>query len=128
MLEGKKSVLFVEDELEITEGMKTLLESENYSFVSTTTARDAITKADLQEFDIILTDINLERGSGVEVIKAIRNNPKSLNKNTPIIALSSHFQQEIVKMISKYIQAAFVKPYNLAEVLEAIEKHIKKDS
>ena len=118
----RPSILFVEDEIELAENMRELLEDSKFKFIHSTKYIDAMVKTENQRFDCILTDINLDQGTGDALIDSIRNRPNSPNFDTPIIVLSSHIDQKLVKKVAGKIQGAFVKPYDFDEVLDKVNE------
>lgn len=124
MANEQYSILFIEDELEITEAVKEFFEDNDFKFTHSTKANDALRKAKDEVFDCILTDINLDASKGDEFIRKLRSNPDCLNRNTPIIALSSHFDSPLLVKIGPNIQGVYVKPYNLIELLNKVNQLI----
>ena len=51
--------------------------------------KDAIQKAQMHTYNLILMDIHMESINGIEVIKKIRTMKNSLNKSIPILALTA---------------------------------------
>ncbi|RPF42169.1 YesN/AraC family two-component response regulator [Hydrogenoanaerobacterium saccharovorans] len=82
-------ILLVDDEPLVRLKIKSLLNWENYGYEISAEAGDGKDALDLLEcsrFDIILTDINMPKLSGIEFIKAV----KSKNPNIPILVLSAY--------------------------------------
>lgn len=92
----KKRILQVEDDAVTSLLQKRILERNNYDVVCATTGEDALAVIDSGEsYDLILMDIELGSGiDGTETAKIILK-----NHDTPIIFVSSHTEQEVVKKI-----------------------------
>ena len=63
--------------------------------------------------------------NGIDVLKQIRNNPKTAN--IPVIAVTAYSLNENIEKFKEHGFTDFVpKPINKAFLLEIIEKHITK--
>lgn len=82
------SILIVEDDIIINGGIKVYLEKQGYETVSVTSLREA--RAELERsFDLVLLDINLPDGSGLELCREIRK-----TSDTPVIFLTANDTEE----------------------------------
>lgn len=70
-LTGKK-VLFVDDEKDLAEVVELLLLKEKCIFDSCTNITDAYAKLQAEKFDIVITDMTMQGGSGLELIEKIK--------------------------------------------------------
>jgi CheY-like chemotaxis protein len=68
----QKRILVVDDHRDTLRSMKLLLTRLGYQVFAAETMADALRIADEEEFDILLSDIGLPDGSGLELIKRIR--------------------------------------------------------
>jgi CheY-like chemotaxis protein len=64
----KGSILVVDDEVEIREGLELLLESEGYSVTTVGTGESALARVDEQPFDLLLLDVSLPDCNGLELL------------------------------------------------------------
>ena len=65
-------ILIVEDEIELSESIVTYLKSEGHLCESALTYSAATEKISLYDYDIILVDLNLPDGSGIEIIRQLK--------------------------------------------------------
>ena len=70
MTEAMHQILVVEDDDGIRNVLRVLLEAENYRVVEAETARRAEIEARSHKPDLLLVDLGLPDGDGIEVIKA----------------------------------------------------------
>lgn len=83
----------------------------------------AIDIASRKTFDIILMDMHLPGLSGLDVSTQIRQNAKSSNYNTPIIALTASVRpDDIHDYFNAGLQDVVAKPVKQQLLLEAIER------
>lgn len=124
------NLLYIEDE-EISRN--TTLELLSNFFVNITIARDGaegIAKYKKNHFDIIISDINMPRMNGFDMIKEIRK----LNKYIAILVISAHNESSyLTEGIELGIDGYLLKPLNLKSFVISLEKicdriHLKRES
>lgn len=101
------SILVVEDDKELNESLKELLET---FFKRVDTAKDgveALNKYKINRYDIVLTDINMPLMSGLELSKEI----KVLNYEQVILVLSAYIDDFVIDLIEIGIQGLILKPF-----------------
>ena len=92
-----------------------------------TNAQEAILKCANQKFDCILTDINLDKSSGVKLIQYLREHRNEMNHDTPIVIVSSQVSHELLSIVRPLVNWIFVKPYKLGDIKKKLEDLIKKE-
>lgn len=80
------SVLIIDDEKDICESIKMILEYENYNVEYSTSANEGISRLVEGEFSALLLDIQMPEMSGFEVIKKV----KAKNQNLSVVIISAH--------------------------------------
>lgn len=73
-----KNILIVEDDLALSRGIALAMQQLGYEMSEASDLRIARHKMSLKPFDLILLDINLPNGSGLELCKEIRENSVQL--------------------------------------------------
>ena len=69
---------------------------------------------------VVLLDIKMPRLNGIEVLKAIRSNPKL--RFLPVVMLtSSREEQDLIQAYSLGVNAYVVKPVDFKEFIEAVK-------
>lgn len=112
-------VLIVDDHQLIIDGLKAILQDEtNVRFAGgANNLAQAIQFIEEHPVDVVLADINMPNGSGIELTAKL----KTLKPNIQVLALTMH---EDFAMINKMIEAGaagyILKRTNMNEVLEAI--------
>jgi DNA-binding NtrC family response regulator len=69
----KGSVLVVDDEVEIREGLESLLSSENFDVSVAENGEAGLRKLENQPFDVMLLDVSLPDRNGIDLLREIRN-------------------------------------------------------
>jgi len=110
-------VLLVEDEENIARLLKDAIGDSFHSFTLAKDGKEGIEKFLQISPDIVITDINMPRMSGLEMAKEL----KSINPNIPIIILSAFSEREkLFSAIDVGVAKYFLKPYDPDEILDYI--------
>jgi CheY-like chemotaxis protein len=87
--QDRKRILVVDDHRDTLRSMKLLLTRLGYEVLAAENMTDALRIANEEEFDILLSDIGLPDGSGLELIRRIRE-----TRDVPALALSGFGMDE----------------------------------
>ncbi|MFT7005478.1 MAG: DNA-binding response OmpR family regulator [Sulfurimonas sp.] len=110
-------VLFVEDEENISRLLKGAIGDSFHSFTIAKDGKDGLEKFIKIVPDVVITDINMPRMSGLDMAKEI----KKINSKIPIIILSAFSEREkLFNAIDVGVAKYFLKPYDPDEILEYI--------
>ena len=116
------SILVIDDEAEIREGLELLLSSEGYSVTSADTAQSGLARLEEQPYDLLLLDVNLPDRSGLDLLREIRQN----DPNLPIVLITAYGSIDMARQAFKAgAQDYITKPWSndelLAQVALAVE-------
>jgi len=75
----KGSILVVDDEIEIREGLEALLTSENFQVTLAETGAAGLQKLEDNPFDLMLLDVSLPDRNGLELLREIRRRDPQLS-------------------------------------------------
>ena len=114
-----KNILIIEDDKHLNKGLSIALEK-NYGVISTFSISES--KKHISDSDLILLDMNLPDGDGLEIIKYTRE-----NSTIPIIVLSAiDLEAYIISAIELGADDYLTKPFSLgileAKIKRAFEK------
>lgn len=105
----KKTVLILEDDTDLAEGIELSLQSEELNFVICSTIADARTVIPKQKIDLIIFDINLPDGNGLEFCREIKR-----KVSIPIALLTAKdMELDIVKGLESGADDYITKPFSL---------------
>ena len=109
----KWKVMVVEDDAPVRHLITASLSAEDYAVVVAKTAAEAVQLAATQNPDMILLDLGLPDGDGVEVIKKVR-----LWTETPIIVISARDEDaDKIEALDAGADDYLTKPFSVAELL-----------
>lgn len=124
----KKKILIIDDDKEICDELKEILEDEGYSVEISLDGLEGFEMIEKNDYDIILQDIKLPGLDGVELLKKT----KSINNKIKIIILTGRplasrllnenkqFKKE-EDDIFRLADAVFNKPFDIVKLLNKIE-------
>lgn len=117
---SKYRVMFVDDEEDIRDIARLLLESADIDVECFEEGKDALKALEESTFDLILTDMLMPEMDGVELITEIRRRfPEQ-----PILAISGggHAPKESYLQIARLygVQGVLAKPFNREQLLTAV--------
>lgn len=116
-------ILIVEDDPQITKILKLNLKLSGYETENTTTIEEAWGKINQDSFDLMLLDIGLPDGSGLDLCEKIRGSGNA----TPIVFLSALTDEAtVVKGIKSGADDYLRKPFGLEELKVRINKFVKR--
>lgn len=117
-------ILVVEDEVKITRFIKKGLEMEHYTVEVAYDGKDALNKAEVNNYDLIILDIMIPVMDGVEVCKALRE--KKID--TPIIMLTARDTiEDRVSGLDAGADDYLVKPFAFGELLARIRALLRRE-
>lgn len=113
-----KKILVVEDDMDIHNLIKNVLEKERYEVISAYSGTEAILLSEKNSIDLILLDLMLTGLSGEEVIERI--------KNIPIIVISAKISSEDkVNVLTIGANDYITKPFDTNELLARIKVQLR---
>ncbi|HLH07984.1 MAG TPA: sigma-54 dependent transcriptional regulator [Terriglobales bacterium] len=111
------SILVIDDEAEIREGLELLLSSEGYSVGSAETAEAGLARLEQEPFDLLLLDVSLPDRNGLELLREIRQRDADL----PIVLITAYGSIDMARQAFKSgAQDYITKPWSNDELLAQI--------
>jgi len=115
--------LIVEDDPDVAEYIELALQEGEYRTKVAGTIQDAGNMLDSLQFDLILLDINLPGGSGLELIRHVRGHKNQI----PIIIVSSESEvNSRIKALDLGADDYVVKPFSPLELLARIRALLRR--
>jgi len=122
-----KHILLIDDSLSIRKFVGRMLETAGYQVETAVDGEEGLRKASAQQFRLILTDLEMPKLNGYEVIQALRSRPQT--QQTPIIVMTTragdkHRQMAINIGASSYI----AKPVEERALIQELERWIGQET
>ena len=113
MAEGTPLVLLIEDEPQMRRFLRAALESHDYRLVEAATSREGLAQATSRNPDVILLDLGLPDGDGIDLARRIRE-----WSVTPIVVISARGkEQDKVAALDAGADDYLTKPFGTDELL-----------
>jgi DNA-binding response OmpR family regulator len=117
-------VLIVDDQQDILDLMKDILEPEGYQVITFMEVEDILVEVENSQPDIVLMDFLLSGINGGEFCAQLKKNAKT--GHIPVIFLSAN--SRVIESLGHYGYDDFIaKPFDIYEVLTTIKKHLPAD-
>jgi len=122
-MEGKGSILIVDDDLSIRKVLAAILEEKGYSVEAVDTGRKAVGKSKTKFFNLALIDIRLPDMEGTELLTQLKENVPKMMK---VMITGYPSIQNAVDALNKGADAYIIKPLDIDKALSVIENLFKK--
>ncbi len=120
---SKGSILVVDDELDIREGLELLLSSEGYTVELAQNGTEGLQKMEARGHDLVLLDLMMPDLSGMEVLETVRQR----DRDTPIFMITAYGSVEAaVSALKLGANDYFSKPWDNEKLLIEIERMIAR--
>ena len=121
MLDRTLNILTVDDELPITWSIRFALSSPGRTFASAGNGEEALARVapDTLPFDVIITDHNMPRVNGLELVRRLRERSFA----GKIIVISAHLSCEVRQAYEAlWVDRVLAKPFDTNELRAAVDE------
>jgi len=121
-MDTAKKILIVEDDPAVVITLTAALEAEGYTVAESHSAEQAMERLEGEDFPVVLTDIYMERKTGLDVLHRAR----ALNPNCSVIVMTGRGSLETV--IESTRGGAFEylsKPFSIERLLETVRSALR---
>jgi signal transduction histidine kinase len=123
--ETQRRILFVEDHADTAMALARMLSRQGYSVTRADSVAAAVKSIDADSFDLLISDIGLPDGSGLEIMRHLRSKTRS----TPGIAVSGYgMEHDIISAREAGFAQHLTKPVHPDILLAAVAEAIKKSA
>jgi two-component system, cell cycle response regulator DivK len=124
MMQGKATILYVEDDPNNRNLVRRVLEADGYQFVEAPNAQQAMSSLQNHRIDLILMDINMPEMDGYSLTARIRSNDKFAK--IPIVAITANVmrgdrERSLQAGCDGYIQ----KPIDIDLLSQQVERFLR---
>ena len=118
-----EKILIVDDDVSVLKVLQMRLESAQYAVVAASETREAKMRLEEETFDIALFDLRLAEGSGIDLMKGIRD----IDPELPVIILTAFGTIEsAVEAMKEGAYSYLTKPFDTRELFVQIRNGIEK--
>src|SRR5574341_1539782 len=120
-----KSILIVDDEASVRESLEKVLSKAGYLTFTASSGNDALAHLAKEKVDIVLSDLKMPDGDGVDLLKRIKNNFPDIE----VILLTGYGTIETaVEAMREGAYDFITKPPKKAIILSAVERAIERQN
>lgn len=123
-LPGKKA-LIVDDEPSQLALTQELVRTIGINSHTCKNGHEALKKLETENYDLVLTDIQMPQMDGMELVSAIRKNPQT--RDIPVIAISGRTNVPVDTYAEAGFTKSLLKPYQPQALLQTIAEIFKMD-
>lgn len=123
VMNKKPQILIVDDEEIARNNIEHILKKENYHVVTAANGIEAIEKIEATVFDVVLTDLKMEKVDGLGVLEKV----KSKYPDTQVIMITAYAAIDTaIEAIKKGAFHYIAKPFRLEEVRTTVKQALEK--
>jgi len=101
-----KKILLVDDDMFIRDLVATKLHGTNYEVLSAASVKDGLALLAQEKIDVILLDLDLPGENGIEILRHVRSDFKSIQ--LPVIIFSNNDADEVKEEVMSAGATAFI--------------------
>ena len=121
-MDRNAKILVVDDDENIRNTMKTILEDEGYIVDLAATGSEAIQKTEKTAYNVALLDIRLPDMEGVELLKLMKD---TVPRTRKIMVTGYPSMQNAIAALNKNADAYLVKPVNVEKLLNTVKEQLQ---
>ena len=123
-VERKRRILVIEDQPDLSRLLLIVLKRGGFDACAAANGTDGLRLAEEQNYDLVLSDIELPDIDGFEICRRIKRNPKL--RPVPIILMSGRLAEGNEALALKLGAADYVsKPFRLENILSKVSAHVR---
>lgn len=122
-MQQNKKILIVDDEQIALRNLEHIMKKEGYEITSTQSGQNALKLLEEQQFDLVLTDLKMEKVDGHQILKRC----KELAPDTEVIMITGYASlQSAIQVMKKGAYDYITKPFKLDEVRKVVKEAMEK--
>ena len=115
-------LLIVEDDKKLNDGIRLALKNDSYLFYQCRTIREAREILNREDIVLVLLDVNLPDGNGIDFVKEIRK-----KSQVPIILLTvNNMEVDIVTGLEAGANDYITKPFGIMELISRVKALLRR--
>lgn len=116
------AVILIEDEIQIRRFVRATLESQGWQVHEASTAREGLADAGTRKPDLLIVDLGLPDGDGIDLIRDVRG-----WSNVPIVVLSARTDEaDKIAALDAGADDYLAKPFGLGELMARVRANLRR--
>jgi len=121
-------VLIVDDELSMQEFLEIFLRSEGYAAQTCGDIETALAHLENDDFDVVVTDIQMPGGSGLDLLRAVQSRPAGETETMVIVMTAFASTETAIAAMKEGAYDYITKPFKVDAIRIILEKAMEKKS
>lgn len=118
-----RQILILEDDTALAQGLRLALQNPDIEVTLCPTMAEGRARLERGRFDLLLLDINLPDGSGIDLLRSIRQ-----ASSVPVILLTANdMEMDIVNGLESGADDYITKPFSLAVLRARVNARLRRD-
>lgn len=123
-MKEKRKVLVVEDDEIMQRALEISLERTGFGVMCASTLKEAVNMLDTKPFSVVITDIFLPDGDGLEVLAFTHK----ISPQTPVLAMTGYINTELGQRAKEaFGEHLFEKPFNKNTLIGKVKEMMDRD-
>jgi DNA-binding response OmpR family regulator len=123
-MSAKKTVLLVDDDNEIIESMRTVLEAKGYRVIVARDGNAGLTVAEHENPDLVILDMMMPKKSGFLVLEKLKGRPGGLIPTIMITGNEGSRHRAYAEMLG--VRDYIRKPFAMEKLVKSVEQILEK--
>lgn len=113
----QKKIMIVDDEAGIRNLLLDVLSGEGFKITMAKDGQESIDKMKNHHFDLLITDLNMPRMNGIELLRAMK---KKRRKEKIIIMTGESFSSPFNRKDIPHVETMLKKPFHINKLIETV--------
>ena len=122
-MSGRMTAMIVDDEPLLREILKEEFESAGFMVIEADGGRAAFASLQKQPVDVVVSDIRMPGGSGLDLLDAIVGLGSG---HPPVFLVTGYADVDRLVVLARGATEVFEKPYSVRDLLEAVARRLTK--
>jgi CheY-like chemotaxis protein len=115
-------ILMVDDDVEITKAVETIMTSTGHDFQFTNDPREGLKLIREQDQDMIILDLSMPEFSGIDIVKDLAKDGTIKEKKIVVMTASAVHEDELDNLVDLGVHSVLRKPVDIDALLDKIEE------
>lgn len=115
-------ILMIDDDIEITKAVETLITSVGHDFQYTNDPREGLKLIREQNQDMIIMDLSMPEFSGIDIVHDLVKDGKIKEKKIVVMTASAAGDEELEGLVDLGVHSFLKKPVDIDAILDKIEE------
>ncbi|MDR2876625.1 MAG: response regulator [Chromatiales bacterium] len=121
------SILIADDSPSMRRMVATTLRTAGHEVIEVEDGSAALSVAEQNSFDVIISDMNMPGMTGIELVEALRN--RSLHQHAPILMLTTETSEDLKERARKAGASGWLgKPFNPEQLISVVYRVLARHS